>query len=211
MNFTEIKKAALAACADVVKGAGFTSARSTNSFTRRAGDDVEWWIGLNLLQAGSAGQLGVNPTVGIRFKHVEQVLAELANDWPKGAPPLIGRPLGYLMPEKRFKTWLFEPGTDLQVVADDLGRAVESFAIPFCEEFGDPAVLEDVSKIEGFIPENRRATAVPIILAQGMKRDEAAEAVARELQSLEGKQDAYAESYRYFADGFARAFDVSFG
>lgn len=209
MTPTEMKKAVLAACADAIAGTGFKPTRPANSFAKPVSDDVEWWIGLNLLQARPALQLGINPTVGVRLKHVESTMSELASDWPIGAPPLITRPLGYLMPDKRFKTWMAEPGTNLQEMTEDLARSIETYAIPFLEEFSDPVVLGEVSRIKGLMQENQRAKAIPIILAQSMENDKAAEMIAQELQSLKGRQDVYAESYREFAGKFAQKFDIS--
>jgi hypothetical protein len=52
--------------------------------------------------------LEVNPVVGVRLQALERVVAELLGERFHGyIPPTVSVPLGYVMPEGRYRPWLF--------------------------------------------------------------------------------------------------------
>jgi hypothetical protein len=89
-------------------------------FRKRAGavftldftPDVVGWLGLNRATRDRApGEVEINPVVGVRFQSVERLVAECRKEkFHSYQPPTISSPLGYVMPQKQYKAWLFSRG-----------------------------------------------------------------------------------------------------
>jgi hypothetical protein len=113
---------------------------SEHGFKKRAGDvftleltkNVLGWLGLNrATQHRPPGEVEINPVVGIRHQEVERLVSELRGEkFHAYQPPTISCPLGYLLPEQRYRAWIFPPGTAGETAAD-MAAAIASYGVPF--------------------------------------------------------------------------------
>jgi hypothetical protein len=109
-------------------------------FKKRAGDvftldlvpGVLGWLGLNrATQHRASGEVEINPVVGVRFQEVERLVAECRGEkFHAYQPATISSPLGYLMPEKKYKGWVFAPGRS-EEVANDMANAIVTHGVAF--------------------------------------------------------------------------------
>ena len=108
--------------------------RAGTVFTREVVEDVLGWLGLN--QASRhlpAGQVEVNPVVGIRHQGIERVVAELRGEkFHEYQPPTVSTPLGYVMPGSRYRAWILGAGSP-EASSEDLVTSVASYGLPFME------------------------------------------------------------------------------
>jgi hypothetical protein len=77
------------------------------------------------------GELFVNPIMGVRFQDVQRIVAECCGRrFDPTNPMTVFEPLGYLMPEKRYKQWPFTRD-HLDEAAQDMATAIETYGLPF--------------------------------------------------------------------------------
>ena len=101
------------------------------------------WFGLNTITARGDGLVGINPIVGVICESIEDLLKKYDRAARKGITPTISTSIGYLMPEKRYVEWLFDPNPDfdLEAEAQKIARAVRQFGVPFAEANASLAVV----------------------------------------------------------------------
>lgn len=109
-------------------------------FRKRAGDvltvelgrDVLGWLGLNrATRHHPAGEIEINPVVGVRHQEVEQIVAELRGEkFHKYVPPTVSTSLGYLMPEHRYRAWNIS-AVGAGIPPAKMLEEVEAYALPF--------------------------------------------------------------------------------
>lgn len=97
--------------------------RGGDVFTLDVAPGVLGWLGLNRATRHRAiGEVEINPVVGVRFQEVERVVAECRGEkFHAYQPPTISSPLGYLMPEKKYRAWVFSPDCEGDVATDMVG------------------------------------------------------------------------------------------
>ncbi len=122
--------------------------RTGDVFTIKVAPGVLGWLGLNrATQHRAPGEVEINPVVGVRFQEVERVVAECRGEkFHAYQPPTISSPLGYLMPEKKYKPWVFAPGRSENVAAD-MATAIATHGIPFMRSVVDLTELR--RRLEG--------------------------------------------------------------
>jgi hypothetical protein len=116
--------------------------RAGDVFTLETAPGVLGWLGLNrATQHRPPGEVEINPVVGVRFQDVERLVAECRGDnFHPYQPPTISSSLGYLMPEKKYKAWIFAPGHS-EEAATDMARAIDTYGVPFMRSVVDLAAL----------------------------------------------------------------------
>jgi len=104
-------------------------------FTRSVAEGVLGWVGLNQATRRQApGHVEVNPVIGIRHQQVERIVAQLRHKkFHPYIPPTVSRPLGYLMPEANYRTWVLGAVEATQAQSADLVGAILSYGQPFME------------------------------------------------------------------------------
>jgi len=100
------------------------------------------WLGLNTATRYRApGEVEINPVIGVRFQEVERLVAEcLGARFHAYLPATISSPLGYLMPEKKYKAWVLGPGRP-EEVATDMANTIARCGIAFMRSVVDLAEL----------------------------------------------------------------------
>ncbi len=76
-------------------------------------------------------------TVCILHEEVEAIISRLTNRDTKQLRPTLSIQLGYLMPEKQFKTWEFSYGDSNDEVFSDMFNAIDMYAYPFWDRASD--------------------------------------------------------------------------
>jgi hypothetical protein len=119
-------------------GAGFRK-RAGDVLTLDLAPGVLGWLGLNRAsQHRAPGEVEINPVVGVRFQDVERLVAACRGDkFHPYQPPTISSPIGYLMPDKKYKGWLFGPGRSNDDTAADVARAIDAYGVPFMRSVVD--------------------------------------------------------------------------
>ena len=178
-------------------------------FTKNLDQEVIGWLGLNKASRHlAAGQLEVNPVVGIRHQTIERVVAELRGEkFHAYQPPTVSSPLGYLMPGSRYRGWLLGPD-DAADNADELVASFEAFGLPFIQSNSSlAAVCELLDQRFGYDHQIVYRRPVAWMLAGNFSRSfqvlDEAEA------KLGDRDDAAALEFRSFITAFHNRFGVS--
>jgi hypothetical protein len=142
-----------------------TSELSSFGFKKRAGqiytcdiaEDYLGWIGLNQGTYPNEG-FEINPVIGVRHQELEKLVAVLQKKKPhQYIPSTTSRPLGYLMPEKSYKTWTFALAAPEKMDSPVMNMitAIEDFGLPFMKNhLSIDAIINGLNAGFG-IPEQR--------------------------------------------------------
>jgi hypothetical protein len=116
--------------------------RAGNVFTIELAPGVIGWLGLNRATRHRApGEVEINPVIGVRFQEVERLVAECRGEkFHTYQPPTISIPLGYLMPQNKYKAWVFAP-EGAEHVAAEMVTAIAGYGVPFMRSVTDLAEL----------------------------------------------------------------------
>jgi hypothetical protein len=192
---------ALAQLRGPLEGLGFRK-RAGQIYTIELADDVLGWLGVNkATQHRQPGQVEINPVVGVRHQHIERLVAELTGaKFHDYQPPTVSTPIGYLLPDSKYTSWVVGEGASPGAV-EDLLAALTSYALPFMRSVVGLVALRDaLERRLGHQAEYR----LPIVVALLGEPDKAEDIVQRTLGDLGARQDAAAELYRGFAEAFRR-------
>ena len=89
-----------------------------NTFVRQLDDNRIQNIGFTFANCGQKYSFYLNPVIGVAYKNVNRLAAQLNNALPFKYPEYvyatISTPLGYLMPENTFKEWKFSNPEDVE-------------------------------------------------------------------------------------------------
>ncbi len=194
----------LEAVVPVLRRLGFRK-RAGHIFTMDLAPGVLGWLGLNRATRHRArGEVEVNPVVGVRFQEIERVVQECRSaKFHPYVPPTTSSPLGYLMPERRYKAWIFVEGSGERSVAEDMGAAIDAYGVPFMRSVADLRSLRRrMDERSGFEHQNAYCRPVAALLA-----GDATEAGARldeELEALGTRSDPAATDFRSFASALRK-------
>ncbi|MFJ3932720.1 MULTISPECIES: hypothetical protein [unclassified Streptomyces] len=201
---SSLKEETLAACQSALAQLGFEKRKG--ALLQERGGQASGWIGLNLATHGLPRLLKVNPVVGVRFSHLEEILLSLSDDMPKSPAPVISKPLGYLMPEKSFRSWEFLEGGDIERVAESIAGAVREYGEPFIAAYSDWDAFSRSVGDAGILMEHERAKILPIVYVINGDSEEGQRIIDAELERVASSTDMYAQSYRNFAEKFRGQF-----
>lgn len=189
--------------------AGFKK-RSGEVYTRQVTGDVLGWLGLNKAVNRQDGLLEVNPVVGVRHQALERVVADLlCEKFHEYAPPTVSVHLGYVMPEHRYRPWLFGGDMSVQEVIGEMVGAILSYGVPFMERLSAlTAVVASMSDSKVGIADQLAFRRPVGYLLLGDDKG-AREALGSWLERIGDRQDLAAKRFRSFAEAFERRLGVS--
>lgn len=188
-----------------LKAVGFRK-RAAGFFTVELAPDALGLVSLNTASEHmEPGTVRVNPIVGVRHLEVERVLAELKNETPHAyMPATVQEPIGYVMPQHTYTTWLLSVDDDMGGPAAEIARAVEDHGLPYMR---DAAPLE---RVVALLRAGRTATRgqflLPVALALAGDTTAALDAVAVTERDVEGQRGPFATAFRAFAVRFRERF-----
>ena len=154
-------------------------------------------------QASPAGEGEATAYVGLRVEAIEQVTSELCGFADRGYQQRTAvSPIGYLMPENRWRAWLVNSAT-AEAVAEQLAAAVTDYGLLYCEKLAaNPAeIVEAVrNSATGVGPPGECRQALALI---GLGRfEEALAFVASCEEEVQGKEGQWAEQERRWVAAF---------
>jgi len=199
----------LAILREPLEAIGFRK-RSGRIFTLELGPDVLGWLGMNTASRHqAAGSVEVNPVVGVRHQVVERLVAELRREkFHLYQPPTVCTPLGYEMPEGRYRAWILTRDPDPAPGASLVG-AVTRHGLPFMRRLaGMESLCAAAEQGLGFNLEYR----LPVVRLLLGRAREAQAALDEDIARLGAREDVAAAQLRAFAGEFsARLADGSLG
>lgn len=102
----------------------------------------------------------VAPNIGIRYDNVEKLLLEISSKErlkKLKIPDTLSEHIGYIMPIHTWKEWDFiEPGTNSEVIINDLRNTLQKYSIEYCERFQEIDKVIDEIKSRTWNPFNYR-------------------------------------------------------
>jgi hypothetical protein len=176
--------------------------RASAIFTISLTSEALGWLGLNhATRHQQAGQVEVNPVVGVRHQAVERLIADLRRDrFHEYLPPTASTPIGYVMPESRYISWEFG-GQYGMAAGPELIAAVMDYGMPFMQSLIPlQATLEAINR--GF--SQRPEYNVPALLEIMGRHNDAVAAMIRVVDALGERQDVAARQLREFAVALER-------
>lgn len=181
-------------------GLGFKK-RTGDVFTHDLSQEVLGWIGLNRATQGRPRVLEINPVVGLRHQPAERFVAELRGEkFHPYLPPTLSVHLGYLMPEREYRPWLFPEAEDPEPRAVRMVQAVSEFGVPFMEENSSLERIVSTIEMSGFgIPEQHHFR-LPVMYHLLWRMRSTEEYIAKRLSELGTRDDLAAQHYRCFGE-----------
>jgi hypothetical protein len=182
--------------------------RAGKIFTIDIVDGVLGWLGLNTAtEHRRVGKFEVNPVVGVRYEKIERLVTELRGEkFHAYAPPTLSTPLGYLLPECRFRTWVFGPGHTSEAAVEIIG-AISNYGLPFMRLMSQLSELcRELDKDRGHAHQFDYRRPVAWMLAGRPAR--ARQAIDESLSRLGDRSDPAAQELRRFCDALAHRLDT---
>jgi hypothetical protein len=179
--------------------------RDSGIFSLDLSEDIYGWVGLNKAIRRGNGILEINPVVGVGSHKLERFWMKLiGQNFRPYFGAAIGRNIGYITPDKKYKSWLFREEDDCEVLLRDMVRTVQIFGCPFIQEhMGISALCEAMrhSRLGG--PHDQYRIPAAFVLLE--KNAEAEAFLETKLMEMGGRNDLDAESFRSFASKLREA------
>ncbi|MGE6757078.1 hypothetical protein ACQKGO_03610 [Corallococcus interemptor] len=181
----------------LLTGLGFRK-RAGNVFTLDLAPNVLGWLGLNqATKYRAVGEVEINPVIGVRFQDVERLVAECRGEkFHAYQPPTISSPLGYLMPQKEYKAWVFTPENS-EEMATDMAHAITTHGVAFMRTVADLAELRRLLR-DGFGFDHQLAYRRPAAALVSGEAEQARALLDEELASIGARTDLAAAEFRRF-------------
>ena len=180
--------------------------RAAGWFTRRVADGFLASVGIGIASKHHrAGEAEATAYVGLRVEAIERATSELCGFPDRGYEQRTAvSPIGYLMPENRWRAWLVNSAT-AEAVAEQLAEAVMDYGLPYCEKLAaNPAEIVEALRhsATGVGPPGECRQALALI---GLGRfEEALAFVASCEEEVQGKEGQWAEQERSWLAAFKR-------
>ena len=178
--------------------AGWTK-RNLDIFSIDLSQDSYGRVGLNKALGRGNGILEINPIVGVGSHKLEKLVMELLGQ--KFQPYIgaaIGRNIGYLTPEIKYKSWLFRQDENCEALFAEMVATIQEFGPPFMREHMEISALCEAmrhSKLGGPHDQYR----IPVACVLLGRNDEAETFLEMKLKEIGNRNDGDAESFRSFA------------
>jgi hypothetical protein len=152
-------------------------------------ESVSGWIGLGRLTNCGPNRVGISPTVGVRYERIESIIERLS-DWRRPAPT-ISTNVGYLMPQRDYVEWIFEPSPfDYVAEAEKVVQAISLHGLPFMKANSSlDTIVADLENLL-FTYKESAAYRLPAAYLVAGKRELAVAYVQHHQESLAGHPDA---------------------
>lgn len=172
--------------------------RQAQVFLKNITEENVLWLGLNISKQHLGGGIGINPTVGICFKPIEDVVQRILQS--KTIRPTLASSLGYLMPEQRYLEWVFLPDEafDSEHEAEKIVKAIEIYGEPFMKQEGDlVSIIRDLETLQ-FTNQTSASYRLPIAYRLAGRIDEAHAYLVQHLKDVSDRNDIAAQEMRVF-------------
>ena len=176
---------------------GWTKRKS--GFSADLSEDIYGVIGLNKAIGRGNGILEINPIVGVGSHKLEKMVMELLGQkFQPYAGAAIGRNVGYLTPEKKYKPWLFREEDDCKTLLAGMVATIQKYGRPFIQEHMELSALCEAMRHSKFggPHDQYRIPAAYMLLGNKIEAEAFLETKLNEMSS---RNDLDAESFRRFA------------
>ena len=174
--------------------------RAGEIFTIELAEGFIGWLGLNRAKHPQGG-VELNPVVGVRCQELEGLLSTILKVRPhKYVPPTVSISLGYLMPEQRYRSWIFEENTIISLGAD-MTKAIVRYGVPFmnsASSLGEVGASLDSPRFSSAEHAMYRRPLIKWLLGD---REGALQVCASCCRQFDQRDDPAAEHFRQFARG----------
>lgn len=170
-------------------------------FTIELSKEVLGWVGLNrATKHRPAGEIEINPVIGVRHQQVERLVAELRGQkFHAYIPPTISTALGYVLPEASYRAWIFTADR-ARVMANEMVAAIAEHGLALMRskvELSDLCrALEQGSRLA---IEDSAIYRRPVARLLSGDARRAAEELNKSLAALGDRSDLAATYFRTFA------------
>jgi hypothetical protein len=175
--------------------------RKGGVYTVELSKQVHGWLGLNRATRHlPPGEVEISPVVGVSHVTIERLLAELRGAKPHGYQvATIATPLGYLLPEARYKAWAFSADNAHETAAEMVG-AIARYGVPFMRSKAELSeICRALESPSDFAFEDHARYLRPLALLVAGDLARSAEELDKGLAVLGDRHDAAAIDFRRFA------------
>lgn len=161
------------------------------------------------MDATYPGAVQLTPIVGVHHVEIERLVREFSETPAEksSSTATFARPLGYVMPDKTIKNWIYEPDSSVDETIDDMLGNIEDYGLPFMSSLADLAKLVVELPASSLHPLGR-AKRIAIACALQEDNDTAAAALAP-LQAEIADFGVNRLDCIEFVDRFSRHFGIS--
>jgi hypothetical protein len=172
--------------------------RQSQLFLKQITEENVGWLGLNISKQHLGGGIGVSPTVGLRFKPIEDVVQRILQS--KTIRPTLASSLGYLMPEQRYLEWVFPPDEtfDLELESEKIVKAIDVYGEPFIKQKGDLVTIIRDLETPRFTDKISASYRLPIAYRLAGRPDEAHAYLVEHLKNISDRNDIAAQEMKAF-------------
>ncbi len=183
--------------------------RANAVFTMEIANDLLGWLGLNrATKHRQPREVEINPVVGVRHQGIERLVAELRKEtFHAYQPPTISTPLGYLLPESRYRAWIFAPDRSAST-ARDMVSAIERYGVSFMRSIVDFRDLRNALD-KGIGIEHQLVYRRPVAQFLAGDLGRARQTLDDSLASLGERSDLAAAEFRRFAQALRQRLSPS--
>jgi len=181
-----------------LKALGFF--KKKGNYVREFGKDCYGSVFLNTATHLPQQGIGFNPIIPLPSRPVEALLFDLVPDCSVVARATLLTAAGYITPEDRFLSWVFDPNVDSGSELEKIVVAIRLYAVPFMEAHKS---LESIMREL----ENRRFTDIegkrfrlPLAYVLAGFNEKALRFVEEQLAEIKDRSDVVAAEYRKFAE-----------
>lgn len=129
--------------------------RSGDVYSVALGDGFHATLGLN--RSSTRHPLAVNPVVGVRYEPLERLMAELLGADSRSFVATLAKPIGYLMPERRFLQVQIAACDDAHGAAEQIRDLAQRFGLPFAHGLANIQSLMVALEGREYLPNPERA------------------------------------------------------
>lgn len=94
-------------------------------------------LNFGLITHKAQGHIFVDVGIGVAYKDIEELYAELTNIDKSSFKHTISEQLGYLMPHKAYKEWDFVENADNTIAFEDLLNCIQTYGFEYFERMKD--------------------------------------------------------------------------
>ncbi|MEV4179639.1 MULTISPECIES: hypothetical protein [unclassified Nonomuraea] len=189
-----------------LRGVRFKTTRSRYIYVQERSPGVHGWLGLNDNDTYLPEVLILNPVVGVVHDRVQEQITELNPEFDRRGQPLVSQNLGYLMPEKTYRTWDFYQQKDPRGPAAELAAALSAYGSSFIDTWADWSDLSERIEHTDLLTDDEKYVVIPVVRALNGDLSGALRMVDGKHEQIGHSQDLYASFYRKYAESFVKKF-----
>ncbi len=134
----EVKKEVFQLLYDRLSEYGFEH-KKNNNYVRVVNSNVLQIIGFTYSSHSEKHVTYINPVIGLLYKDIDALMVTLTG-WGNRMStlsPIVGSPIGFLMPERTFIEWRFAKGKPVDKEVNKMGDVIIKYGLPYLDRLSD--------------------------------------------------------------------------